>query len=93
MGWTIEERQAYFRRRYQERKAWAIEYLGGECVECGEDDPDELVFSHSDLSIQPLIQVSSVIRAWSISRLKKMLKTQKIELLCTQCHAERNGRV
>jgi hypothetical protein len=91
MAWTTEERQAYFRRRYQERKDWAVEYLGGECADCGSDDADDLVFAHSDLSVRPMIQVSSVIRAWSISRLKRMLKQQKIVLRCTSCHAEKTS--
>jgi hypothetical protein len=81
----------YLRRRYYERKLWAISFLGGQCVDCGESDPDVLEFDHSDPNIHPYSPVTHVLRSWSLERLAEFLRAQKITLRCHDCHAEKTS--
>lgn len=83
-------RRTYFRNRYREQREWAIEFLGGKCANCGNDDLDDLEFDHSKCEIHPYTRVSAVIRGWSRERLMKLFKDQKIQLLCTDCHLEKS---
>lgn len=79
----------YKQKRHAERRLWAIEFLGGKCVECGCDDSGDLEFDHSDPNHRTAA-VSSIFAAWSLVRLSAFLVSEKIQLLCTDCHLKKS---
>lgn len=83
MGRSREEYNEYMRvymtKRYHARRARAIEYLGGKCIDCGTSD--SLEFDHKDPS-QKTIDISGQ----SYSEERFMAELLKCELRCKPCH-------
>ena len=73
----------YYRRRYEERRAWAIEMLGSQCSECG--TTLDLQIHHRDPS-QKSVRISTVLSRWSIAKISEELA--KCILLCADCHTK-----
>jgi hypothetical protein len=82
------EYNSYMRDRYRsvypERKAKALELLGGSCVHCG--TTSDLDFDHVDPSTK-VIEVTDLLdtHSWA-SILKEM---EKCQLLCKSCHVQK----
>lgn len=73
----------YYRRRYRERRAWALKLLGSKCEHCG--TKKNLNFHHRNPS-EKSVDISSVFSRWSIAKLTEELA--KCILLCADCHLE-----
>lgn len=78
-------RKDHVNKRKQQRKAEAIQMMGGKCADCdGIFHPAAFDFHHLDPSDK-----ETVIRfSWSWDRLKEEL--QKCILLCANCHRIRH---
>jgi hypothetical protein len=76
----------YHRRRYAERKAWAVEYCGGECVDCGETEIEKLDFHHVEPDTNYTMPVTQALKRWSIERLRAFIDSEEVELRCIACH-------
>lgn len=70
----------YMKRRWERRRALAVEYLGGKCVECGSED--NLDFDHID----PETKLMSIARASSRSEEFFWAEVSKCQLLCKPHH-------
>lgn len=69
------------RKRRQEHRNKAIEYLGGKCKDCGNTDNRVLVFDH--ITDDKECNVPTLFgKKWE--RIKKEL--DKCELVCANCH-------
>lgn len=71
--------------KYARRKKKYKDYLGGECVDCGETDYDMLEFDHVD----PSTKEFEILRQWSISWEKIKPELDKCVLRCNVCHAKK----
>lgn len=70
----------YFRDYYRTKRLEAIKFAGGECVECGIDDPVLLDFDHVDGS-------GHKDRRGSYTKLKAIMAGEVgWQLLCGNCH-------
>lgn len=80
---TREESNAGMRvlmkRRYAERRAQAIEFLGGQCARCGSTTGLEL--DHKD----PATKEISLFKTWHQSE-RFWAEVRKCQLLCRPCH-------
>ena len=79
--------RVYMIRRYHERKAWAIERLGGCCVSCG--STEKLEFDHIDASKKSL-QLGRVLH--TVSRTRFEAELDMCQLLCRGCHITKSLR-
>lgn len=75
----------YMKKRWERRRAEAVDYLGGECARCG--DSEELDFDHID----PLTKIMSIARASSRSETFFWEEVEKCQLLCKPCHLEKTA--
>ena len=73
----------YMLRRYHERRAIAIETLGGECVVCGRTD--DLQFDHID----PADKSFDLGKLWSVSEVRFFAELAKCQLLCGPHHRDK----
>lgn len=75
--------------RKQVAKRWAVEYLGGRCVDCGLVDEivDVYDFHHRDRSAKEV----QVARLFGCSRDRIRVELDKCELLCATCHRRRHA--
>ena len=73
------------KRRFH-RKMQAIEFLGGKCLDCGNDDTRVLEFDHAKTPRNGAKTISSYFQG-SWERLEKQL--EPCELVCANCHAIR----
>lgn len=76
---------SYMKKRYQERRDYAIFLLGGECVKCGSED--RLEFDHID----PAQKTFSFSKIWSYSMKVFGQELMKAQLLCYTCHKEKTS--
>lgn len=86
--WSVDNREKIYTAaaiRKREYKKWAINHLGGECVECG--DVDNLEFDH----INPGNKDKHISDVMS-SRNKLTEELKKCQLLCKSCHKEKTKR-
>lgn len=60
----------------------AIEYLGGECVKCGEKHPSVLEFHHKDPTKKNFQIGNAANKSWNVL----VTELDKCELLCSNCH-------
>src|SRR6478735_5499265 len=73
-------------KRYRERRAYAIEFLGGVCVVCG---------STEDLEIDHIIKADKsfqITQMWSVSQERYDQELMKCQLLCHEHHVEKSHR-
>jgi hypothetical protein len=85
---TIDDKayfRAYFNQRYQERLAYALEKLGGACVQCG--STEGLQFDHVDPETK-LGNVTDMLM-YRLERLDAELA--KCQLLCQPHHSEKTS--
>lgn len=76
----------YMKRRYFEKRAKALAYLGGQCVECGE--VDELVFDHIDPETKEYAVGKIICHRWE----KVRAELDKCQLLCKSCNATKTSQ-
>ena len=74
----------YMLRRYHQRRADAIDLLGGECVVCGTED--RLEIDHID----PTLKSFSIPKLWSVSQKRFDEELSKCQLLCKFHHEEKS---
>lgn len=76
---------SYFRRRFLERRIYALHKLGGKCVDCG--SVDNLHFDHvkGDTKVG---NISEMLASSSLAILDTELA--KCELRCNTCHGHRH---
>lgn len=67
-------------RRHAERKAQAHEFLGNQCVMCGE--LENLQLDHID----PETKLFTIGKRWMCAEEKFWAEVQKCQLLCVPCH-------
>jgi hypothetical protein len=70
----------YMKNRWIKRRAEAIEFLGGKCVECG--STEALEFDHID----PSTKTMTIARASSRNAEFFWSEVRKCQLLCTEHH-------
>lgn len=75
-----EYMREYMLRRYHERRARAIQMLGGRCSSC--QRTDDLQFDHIDFQKKSF----NVSKLWSISEQRFLDELKKCQLLCGDCH-------
>lgn len=70
----------YMKNRWEKRRLWAVEFLGGKCVICG--STSDLEFDHMD----PQSKYKTIARLSSASN--KIFKEElaKCQLLCSDHH-------
>jgi len=72
---------AYMKKRYQDRRQQAIQYLGSRCSQClGTND---LEIDHITPGIKTF-NISKALSGWSWKRIQPEL--DKCQLLCYDCH-------
>lgn len=79
--------QGVVRERYRQRRATAILFLGGKCVECGSEE--DLHIDHIDPNTkEPYIGQLLTTRSWS-----KVIEPElkKYQLLCRSCHENKTA--
>lgn len=74
-------------RRYYERKAFALEYLGGKCVTC--DGTEKLQFHHKDRSTK----IAAIGKMWAFKWQRFIEELDKCELQCKKCHKQIHAAV
>jgi len=78
----------YQKTRWHDRKKWAINYLGGVCIDCKQPyHPAVYQFHHIDPQTKDFSWDKGRLR--SLSSVKKEL--DKCVLLCANCHAIRHS--
>lgn len=73
-------------QRYRERRAYAIEFLGGVCVVCGTTEDLEIDHINKWEKSIPITQM------WSVSQERYDLELMKCQLLCHTHHVEKSNR-
>lgn len=77
--------------RRTERRLFAIDYLGGKCVDCGYDaNTDGFQFDHLPVFGVPTKTMRDLLRAGTFEKRKAEL--DKCELVCGTCHAIRTAQ-
>jgi len=71
-------------KRYHERRAEAVERLGGKCVVCG--STEDLQLDHI-LKEEKEFQIGQL---WSVSKERYEAELAKCQLLCRDCHKAKN---
>lgn len=71
-----------------ERKAKAIDLLGGECVACGSEE--RLEFDHINNDREDMAHRLS--NMWNFTWDKIVAELEKCQLLCRSCHAKKSMR-
>lgn len=75
----------YMLRRYHERRAWAMELLGGRCVDCWA--VKDLEFDHVDRELKEF----DIAKVWSYSKVKFEAEIAKCVIRCKECHKARTS--
>lgn len=75
-----EYQKVYHQNRYSKCIQGMLEYLGGECVQCG--SKENLEFDHID----PKTKSFSITRKWNRRWEVLKLELDKCQLLCKDCH-------
>lgn len=75
----------YMAKRYKERRAAAIAFLGGWCARCGSDE--DLQFDH----IFPHTKLYTIAAVPMASKKKFLAEIVKCQLLCPPCHRLKSG--
>ncbi len=77
----------YLRRRYDERREWVIERLGGICAKCG--GADDLEIDHVD-RLGKLFEVSRMAYKRRLDDEELLVEIAKCQLLCRVCYKEKS---
>ena len=80
MGNSNEYMKEYMKRRYYERRNYALNLLGNECAECG--SKDNLEIDHTDKYSKTL----DIAKMWSVNKQRFLAELSLCQLLCTDCH-------
>ena len=83
MTFTGDKKREYQREWMKDRRAKAIAYLGGCCVECGTEE--ELEFDHIDRNNKEHNISSLLSSEWGTL----LLELVKCQLLCKDCHSKK----
>jgi 5-methylcytosine-specific restriction endonuclease McrA len=84
--WQQKERaKVYDARRRIKRRLLLIAHLGGKCVKCGRDDPDQLEFDHKD----PATKTIAISRHMTYPLEILLEELKKCQLLCVECHIKK----
>lgn len=86
MPYTPEERTRYTNEYRAKRRREALDYLGGECVECG--STENLEFDHID----PATKVATIASLWTASKERFWTEVKKCQLLCHDHHVAKSLR-
>lgn len=86
MALSKEAMKEYMKVRYYTRRAEAIAYLGGKCVDCGTSQ--NLEFDHKN----PKLKSFHIGKAFaSMAKDKLYVEVDKCELRCRPCHLIKGG--
>lgn len=83
---TPEQHRVYQLNRYHQRRAFAIEFLGGKCVICG--SVNDLEIDHIDPSKKDF----SISRYWDINEILFIIELYKCQLLCKEHHKQKHSK-
>lgn len=75
------------RARSAKLKAQLLEYKGGACVDCGNNDPRVLEFDHVPERGPKLFTISTALHSHKQERV--IAELDKCDLVCANCHAIR----
>lgn len=84
MAKSREQNTEYRRKMRRERVAWALEYLGGQCVSCGSKEKLEI-----DHIVREGKEFMPVRRCGDVSFERFKAEVDKCQLLCNLCHIEK----
>lgn len=77
----------YTSRYYHRRRAWAIERLGGRCVDCGAVESEKpLQFDHKDGSQKLFTLAKGMLSKKEVF----VAEVDKCQLRCDDCHIDRH---
>lgn len=79
--------RTYLRRRYAERRSWAIAQLGGVCCRCG--STEDLELDHINRS-EKLFEVSLAVYKRRLDDPELLAELRKCQVLCTRCHTKKS---
>lgn len=85
MANSNEYMKEYMRKRYAEKHALAISYLGGVCVVCG--TAENLEIDHKDKNQKDF----EIGKLWSYSEEDFVVELSKCQLLCATHHKEKTS--
>ncbi len=75
-------------QRWKDRKVKAIDYLGGECKDCGyKGHPNVYDFHHRDAATKKYTWTKLRLRSWT----DVIEELDKCDLLCANCHRLRHA--
>lgn len=74
---------AYMKTRYDQRRALAVEALGGHCARC--PTVDDLQFDHID----PTTKIMTIAKMWTANEQRFQAELAKCQLLCQSHHLEK----
>lgn len=77
--------RTYMLARYHERRAEAIELLGGCCTICG--STEDLDIDHVD----PALKTMSVSKLWSVAKARYLAELKLCQLLCRPHHRQKTA--
>lgn len=81
-----EDKNRHERNRKAQTRKRLIDYLGGECIDCRQKEPEvKLEFDH----VLPCEKKFRIARAMSMAWEKLKIEVDKCHLLCKGCHLER----
>lgn len=97
MPYKDRAKQLEFQKVHQanktfERRFIVLEFLGGECVECGESDKRCLQIDH----IEPILRKPGDTRYGYKTVLDVYMDreaTEKLQILCANCHCKKTGSI
>ena len=73
----------YQRKRYHEKRQWALAYLGGKCIYCG--STDDLEVDHID----PHEKTMKLTTMTRVSQERFVAELDKCQLLCRNSHVQK----
>jgi len=81
-----ESKNTYLRKQRIERRKFALELLGGKCVDCG--SIEHLQYDHDD----PKTKKFAISKIWSTTWEVFLEELKKCKLRCTTCHKKKSAK-